>query len=199
MPRPKLSFTVTDDMRQLMDAARAGFLQDTSLAVGIARAGAVLAAQRGHPLEREEMPAPSPAHECPGSHAHGSTLCLERHGCRCGVCEQAKAARAAERRAEAAQGLEPRPVVTTYTTPSKTATEGQQQGAYVPGSRPITSRVPIELPEGVEHGTAAAYDRSRCRCSVCRSWKSQVNARYNARRAERAALKSWTPREDDDA
>lgn len=198
MSKPKLPFTVTDDMRQLMDAAREGFFEDTTLAVSVARAGAVLAAQRGHPLEREEIHASAPPHQCPPNHPHGSRSCHERHGCRCATCEQAKADRAAERRTAAARRPEARPVIVRHVAPTKVATKGQQQGAYVPGSRQITSRATVELPQGVEHGGSNAYSRYSCRCAACRSWKAESNRATKAKRAEKAALQQWNSRHPDD-
>lgn len=84
-----------------------------------------------------------------------------------------------------------------HVTPTKTLPEGARQGAYVPGSRQITSRVPVELPAGLSHGSDSGYGRFGCRCEPCRAWKAASTARYKARRAAKAAGQSWGSPADD--
>lgn len=193
-------FTVTDDMRQLMDAARAAFAEDTGLAVEVARHAAGYLQRHRELPTREDVPAPPPPHECPSSHEHGSDRCAFRDRCACEVCEDSRQQRAAKRRQDALQRHQARPVTVTHVQPTKVAPEGTQPGRYVKGSRPITSvdRTPKALPDGVEHGGHRAYQVHRCRCAECRAWKAETARKSRIRAAERAALQQWSARRPDD-
>ncbi len=194
------SFEPSEDIRRLIHDARTAFVADTTLLVELARAAGSYVNHYHDLPEREEVPAPPPPYHCPDSHPHGSTLCLERHGCRCELCVGARPARAAQRRAEADERPEVGPVSVRRVPPTKTAKEGQQQGAYVRGSRPITTldQSPKALPAGTLHGGSNAYTRYRCRCDSCRSWKAESNRATKANRAARAASQRWNPSIDDD-
>lgn len=50
-----------------------------------------------------------------------------------------------------------------------------------PGSR-VRSRIPVQLPDGVEHGTANAYGHYHCGCDRCFGWRQ----RYDRGRADMA-------------
>lgn len=202
MPRPVKPIVISPAMRRLMTDARAAFLQDSTYSTDVARVAAAHI-ERWHTLpEREELPPAPEPYTCPASHEHGSDRCAFRDRCACQVCEDSRQQRAAKRRQDALQRHEPRPMVSRFVTPTKTAIEGVRQGAYVPGSRSITSvdRTPKTLPEDASHGSHRGYQVHRCRCDSCRQWKSDSARRSRIKSAERAALQQWNSRHaaDDD-
>lgn len=193
-------FEPTDAIRALMADARRAFGEDNSYAVAAARAGAVLAARRGQLPERDEVPEPV-THICPDGHPHGTPRCAVQDRCQCETCDAYREERASQKRSEALERHEARPVTIRRTEPTKRLPKGTQQpGRHVKGSRKVTSvdRTPVALPPGVLHGGHKAYQIHKCRCDSCRGWKSDSARRSRVKRAEQTALRTYAPSIDDE-
>jgi hypothetical protein len=99
--------------RQLLRDFERAALEDTGMAIAVARAASALADRRGlittdrngNPRKAPSRPTEAPESlpkVCPPEHRHGtSTTCYTGHSCRCGECKEAariaRAARKAQR------------------------------------------------------------------------------------------------------
>lgn len=182
VPKNPEPYEPTPAALELIERARSAFLQDSAYAVDIGKAAAPLADRR-----REAEDAPPKArepHSCPEWHDHGSARCMDRDGCRCAVCEQARVDRRAGWREKTLRRHEPMPVTIRYTTPTKTAQEVAEARQRVNrGGRPrVTPQPPVELPEGVVHGTwRSVKPPFRCRCIECLDYLNGARQRADDR------------------
>lgn len=84
---------------------------------------------------------------------------------------------------------EPRPVVITFTTPTKTGPAPEPVRPMF--AKKDASAAQKDKPEP-EHGTLSRYQNFRCKCARCRDAKRQSYLRYKARLRERMNSDSQT-------
>lgn len=131
---------------------------------------------------------PAPRHVCPPHHPHGSTRCLDKDGCACETCEEARDARTLERRRRDLETRPERPVTIRFVKPTKSAQARPQK-------RPerlqtyVEDREPKALPEGLEHGNTG-YSSYRCRCTICKSAHAGYQKAYRLAKRNGTAMPS---------